>query len=46
MNGKEMPLNAAIRYEGELQNLLFRSQDAKEGLSAFLEKRPASFQGQ
>ncbi|WP_420535272.1 enoyl-CoA hydratase/isomerase family protein [Alicyclobacillus herbarius] len=45
MNGKEMPLNVAIRYEGELQNLLFRSQDAKEGLSAFLEKRQPSFQG-
>ncbi|WP_035486726.1 enoyl-CoA hydratase/isomerase family protein [Alicyclobacillus contaminans] len=45
MNGKEMPLNAAIRYEGELQNLLFRSQDAKEGLGAFLEKRTPAFQG-
>jgi len=46
MNGKEMPLNAAIRYEGELQNLLFRSNDAKEGLSAFLEKREANWTGQ
>jgi len=45
MNGKEMPLNVAIRYEGELQNLLFRSQDAKEGLTSFLEKRQANFQG-
>ncbi|WP_078411378.1 enoyl-CoA hydratase/isomerase family protein [Priestia abyssalis] len=45
MNGKEMPLNAAIRYEGELQNLLFRSEDAKEGLSSFLEKRPANWKG-
>lgn len=45
MNGKEMPLNVAIRYEGELQNLLFRSEDAKEGLSAFLEKRPANWKG-
>lgn len=46
MNGKEMPLNAAVRYEGELQNLLFRSQDAQEGLSAFLEKRSANWIGQ
>jgi enoyl-CoA hydratase len=46
MNGKEMPLNAAIRYEGELQNLLFRSEDAQEGLSAFLEKRQAEWKGQ
>jgi enoyl-CoA hydratase len=45
MNGKEMPLNVAIRYEGELQNLLFRSEDAKEGLSAFLEKRKPNWQG-
>lgn len=44
-NGIEMPLNVAIRYEGELQNLLFRSQDAQEGLSAFLEKRPANWKG-
>jgi enoyl-CoA hydratase len=45
MNGKEMPLNVAIRYEGELQNLLFRSGDAKEGLSSFIEKRPANWKG-
>ncbi|MGJ9383165.1 enoyl-CoA hydratase/isomerase family protein [Salipaludibacillus sp. CF4.18] len=45
MNGKEMPLNAAIRYEGELQNLLFRSEDAQEGLQSFIEKRPANWSG-
>lgn len=45
MNGKEMPLNVAIRYEGELQNLLFRSQDAQEGLSAFQEKRQPQWKG-
>ncbi|MBU8908210.1 enoyl-CoA hydratase/isomerase family protein [Desertibacillus haloalkaliphilus] len=45
MNGKEMPLNVAIRYEGELQNLLFRSQDAQEGLSAFIDKRQPEFKG-
>ncbi|WP_376766375.1 enoyl-CoA hydratase/isomerase family protein [Thermoactinomyces mirandus] len=45
MNGKEMPLNVAIRYEGELQNLLFRSEDAKEGLTAFIEKRKAGWKG-
>jgi len=45
MNGKEMPLNVAIRYEGELQNLLFRSEDAKEGMAAFLEKREPQFKG-
>jgi len=46
MNGKEMPLNEAIRYEGELQNLLFRSDDAQEGLQAFLDKREANWTGQ
>lgn len=45
MNGKEMPLNVAIRYEGELQNLLFRSQDAKEGIGSFLDRKSPSFQG-
>lgn len=45
MQGIEMPLNYAIRYEGELQNLLFKSADAKEGLSAFLEKRKPNWQG-
>lgn len=45
MNGKEMPLNAAIRYEGEIQNLLFRSEDAKEGLASFLEKREPQWKG-
>ncbi|SDI40948.1 hypothetical protein SAMN05192534_1451, partial [Alteribacillus persepolensis] len=29
----------------ELQNLLFRSDDAQEGLSAFLDKREANWSG-
>ena len=33
----------ALAVERELQALLFNSQDAKEGLSAYVEKRPAEF---
>jgi len=46
MNGIEMPLNYAIRYEAELQNLLFKSDDAQEGMSAFLEDRNPDFSGE
>lgn len=45
INGIEMPLNAALRYEGELQNLLLGSEDAKEGLSAFVERRKPQWRG-
>lgn len=41
--GWEIPLEAALAIERELQSLLFKSQDAKEGLSAYVEKRPAEF---
>lgn len=46
MNGIEMPLNYAIRYEAELQNLLFKSDDAMEGMQAFLEDREPDFSGE
>ncbi len=41
--GWEIPLEAALAIERELQSLLFKSQDAKEGLNAYVEKRPATF---
>ena len=41
--GWELPMESALAVERELQALLFNSQDAKEGLSAYVEKRPASF---
>ncbi len=41
--GWEIPLEQALAIERELQSLLFKSQDAKEGLNAYVEKRPATF---
>ncbi|MCF6266038.1 MAG: short-chain-enoyl-CoA hydratase [Desulfuromusa sp.] len=43
--GLEMDLDKANAYEAELFSLCFASNDQKEGMSAFLEKRPADFQG-
>ena len=37
--GYEMPLSAAIEFEHKAFYLLFASEDAREGLSAFLDKR-------
>src|SRR6266566_209970 len=41
--GWEIPLEAALALERENQQLLFQSDDAKEGLAAYVEKRPAEF---
>src|SRR3954465_9802094 len=41
--GWELPMESALAVERELQALLFSSQDAKEGLNAYVEKRPATF---
>ncbi len=43
--GWEIPLEAGLALERENQQLLFESGDAKEGLAAYLEKRPAVFKG-
>lgn len=43
-NGMEMDLARACCYEADLFALCFASQDQTEGMSAFLEKRTASFQ--
>ncbi len=45
MEGVEMPLQAGLALERELQNRLFVTEDAKEGLAAFSEKRTPNFKG-
>jgi enoyl-CoA hydratase len=42
--GWEIPMESALAVERELQQRLFASDDAKEGLNAYVEKRPATFQ--
>jgi enoyl-CoA hydratase len=41
----EMPLAVGLEYERRLLYLAFASEDAHEGLRAFLEKRPPQFRG-
>jgi enoyl-CoA hydratase len=41
--GWEIPMESALALERENQQLLFQSEDAKEGLAAYVEKRPATF---
>ena len=41
----EMNLDEALAYEAHLQEVAGRSQDNREGIAAFLEKREARFTG-
>lgn len=43
--GAELPFELALALERELQAQLFASEDAKEGIAAYVEKRPAQFKG-
>ena len=45
-SGLEVSLESGLALERELQAKLFSSADAKEGISAFVEKRDATFRGQ
>ena len=43
--GAEIPFETALALERELQQQLFQSEDAKEGLDAYVNKRKAVFEG-
>jgi enoyl-CoA hydratase len=43
--GLEMPIDEAQAHEAALFGLICTTEDMKEGTKAFLEKRPAKFQG-
>jgi enoyl-CoA hydratase/carnithine racemase len=43
--GAEIPFEAALALERELQQQLFQSEDAREGLDAYVGKRKAQFKG-
>src|ERR1051325_1280561 len=43
--GWEVPIESGLALERELQQQLFQSEDAKEGLTAYAEKRKPAFQG-
>lgn len=43
--GAEIPLESGLALERELQQQLFQSEDAKEGLDAYVNKRKPAFRG-
>jgi enoyl-CoA hydratase len=44
-SGAEVPFESGLAIERELQQQLFESPDAREGLTAYIDKRKPNFQG-
>jgi len=44
-SGMEIPFSEGLALERELQQQLFQSEDAREGLTAYVEKRTPKFKG-
>ena len=44
-HGMDMPLDEGLNAESNLFGLLCTTNDMREGMAAFLEKRPAKFEG-
>ncbi len=44
-SGAEVSFSESLSIERELQQLLFQSEDAKEGIAAYIERRTPSFKG-
>ena len=44
-SGWELPLESGLALEREMQQQLFSSDDAREGIAAFSERRPPNFKG-
>ncbi len=44
-SGLEVPFESGMAIERELQQLLFQGEDAKEGITSYVEKRKAQFTG-
>ncbi|WP_449433065.1 enoyl-CoA hydratase [Pseudomonas putida] len=46
LSGADLPLDAGLALERKAFQLLLDSKDKEEGISAFFEKRPATFRGE